>query len=410
MKTRLTRLVAAGVIALALSAPGAAADSTGDHRVLVLLATWGPQPWHVEDVRRTVFDEAGAFLRKSSFGLLTIRGDITPWLDAYPQRPACPEPLHERVAPGLSEGPLEAARSAGYTPSTYDRVVYVVPRTECEWNAVGVGREVLLNGLLSAWLVVHELGHTYGLAHARGTRCTGSVCRGDEYGDPFSPMGRGLVDFSSYEKLAMGWIRDVVRAGRAGTYRVGRPDVLAAAPHALVVPTGSGEYWLEQRLDVVPPGLAVRLVEPDVPDDDLAPPTRFQRDPARTGKEVVGVGEVFRVPGTFSVAYAPLADGSADLRFAWTDRARPSRPVVAAPRTVRAGRPFRVAWRTADGGSGVAFCTVAVDNRLAARVEGMTTTATVSVATRGARRLGVACTDRAGNRSRVSVRPLRVLR
>jgi hypothetical protein len=410
MKIRRTPIPAA-LAALSLFAPGASADTTGDHRVLVILASWGPQPWRVEDVRRVVFDEANAFLRRSSFGQLSLHGDVTPWLPAYPQRPACPVPTHERVAPGLSDGPLEAARSAGYSPAAYDRVVYVVPRTECDWNAVGVGREVLLNGMLSAWLVVHELGHTYGLAHARGATCMGGVCRPHEYGDPFSPMGRGLIDFSAYEKLTMGWIQDVVRTERTGSYRIGRPDVRSAPPHALVVATGSGEYWFEQRLDVDPSGLAVRVVEPDVPDDDLAPPTRFQHDPTHTGNDVVRAGEVFRSSGAFSVRYTPLADGNADLQFAWIDRVRPSRPVLVAPaRNVRAARPFRVAWRTGDGGSGVASCTVTLDRRVIARATGEAAAGLVVPGVRpGLHQLSVTCTDRAGNVSAAGLRRVRVV-
>ena len=403
-------LLAALLASLTLFVPGAAADSTGAHRVLVILATWGPQPWTVDEVRRTVFDESDAFLRRSSFGLLSLHGDVTPWLAAYPGRPACPPPLHERVAPGLSEPPLAAARRAGYAPEAYDRVVYVVPRTECEWNAVGVGREALLNGIVSAWLVVHELGHTYGLAHARGSTCRAGVCRPDEYGDPFSPMGHGLVDFSAYEKVTVGWLRDVARVRRAGSFVIGRPDVLGAAPHALVVPTGSGEYWLEQRLDVQPPGLAGRVVEADVPDDDLAPPTRFRHDPTRTGKDVVGAGEVYRVPGSFTVRYDPVAEGRATVVFAWTDRVRPNRPVVVAPNRVRAGRAFRVAWRTADAGSGVASCVVRVDGRIAARVESGVSSAVIAGAKRGTLRVAVACTDRAGNPNRASIRLVRVVR
>jgi hypothetical protein len=410
MKTRLTTIAATLAVLLSLAAPGASADSTGDHRVLVILATWGPQPWPAEDVRGVVFDEADAFLRKSSFGQLSLHGDVTPWLSAYAQRPACPAPIHERVAPGLSDGPLEAARSAGYSPAAYNRVVYVVPRTECEWNAVGVGREVLLNGMLSAWLVVHELGHTYGLAHAHGVTCMRTVCSPDSYGDPFSPMGRGLVDFSAYEKLTMGWIRDVVRTERTGSYRIGRPDILSAPPHALVVATGSGEYWFEQRLDVDPSGLAVRVVEPDVPDDDLAPPTRFQHDPMHTGTNVVRAGEVLRSPGAFSVRYTPLADGSADLQFAWIDRMRPSRPVLVAPRSVRAARPFRVSWRTNDPGSGVAFCAVRLDRRLVARAKGVTAAGLVVPGVKpGLHQLSVTCSDRAGNVSAAALRRLRAV-
>lgn len=355
-----------------------------------------------------MFGDADAFLRRSSFGQVSLHGDVTPWLAAYAQLPACPTPVHERVAPALSDPPTEAALRAGYAPSSYDRVIYVVPRTECTWEAVGVGREVLLNGSLSPWHVVHELGHTFGLAHARGTRCASAgACVTDEYGDPFSPMGRGFVDFSAYEKLTMGWIRDVVHARDPGTYRVGRPDVLAAVPHALVVETGRGEYWLEQRLDVDPAGLAVRTVESDVPDDDLAAPTKFVPDPARTGRRVVVVGETFAVPGAFSVRYARLDD----LDFAWTDRVRPTRPALTSPASrVRAGRPFRVTWKTSrDTGSGLAFCLVRIDARTVARVEESASTTAPALST-GYHRVSVACTDRAGNQSRAAVRRIRAFR
>ncbi len=310
---------------------------------MVILATWGPQPWDASEVRRAVFDDADEFLQRSSFGQVSLHGDVTPWLAAYPQEPVCPAPVHERVAPALSDPPTAAAARAGYAPSSYDRVIYVVPHIDCPFNAVGVGREVLLNGVLSPWHVVHELGHTFGLAHAHGLRCNSAGgCTRDEYGDPFSPMGRGFVDFSAYEKLAMGWIRDVTRAASPGTYRVGRPDVLAASPHALVVKTGRGEYWLEQRLDVDPPGLAVRFVEPDVPDDDLAPSTMYVAP-------VVATGKTFALAGAFSAHYVPLDASHADLEFAWTDRVRPTRPVLRAPADrVRAGGPLRVAWSSRD--------------------------------------------------------------
>jgi Gametolysin peptidase M11 len=50
---------------------------------------------------------------------------------------------------------------------------------------------------------VHELGHTYGLAHAGASECP--LCPILEQGDPFSPMGSGFVDFSAYEKHLLGW-------------------------------------------------------------------------------------------------------------------------------------------------------------------------------------------------------------
>jgi hypothetical protein len=384
-----------------VSAGNAVGDAEGDQRVLVILATWGPEPWAPEEVRRAVFDEANAFYRRSSFGQFSLHGDLTPWLAAYTARPACPAPVHERVAPALADPPLAAARSAGFVPDSYDRVIYVVPKTECPWEAVGVFREVLLNGTMNAWIVVHELGHTYGLAHARGVVCTGSACRASEYGDPLSPMGHGFVDFSAYEKHVMGWITDVSRADQSRVYGVGRPDVVDAKPHAFVVPTATTEYWFEQRLDGPEPGLAVRRLEKDVPDDDLAPPTWFVNAPVRSGRTTLAAGETFSLRGVFSVRYSPSVVGNANLRFVWTDRTRPTPPALLAPgRRVVAGRPVRVAWRrSGDGGSGVAFCTVRLDGRIVTRSV-TSRTALIPALRRGAHTIGVTCTDRAGNRSR----------
>lgn len=403
------RLVAAAAaLFIAFGVSDALGDATGDQLALVILATWGPEPWSGDEVRQAV-EDADAFLRRSSFGQLSLQSTVTPWLAAYPGQPACPQPVHERLAPALADPPLAAARLAGFDPDAFDRVIYVVPKTGCEWFGIGVGREVMLNGTVSGWIVVHELGHTYGLAHARGRVCD-PTCRISEYGDPFSPMGRTLGDFSAYEKHVMGWITDVARAERSGNYTVGRPDVLAAAPHALVVPAAQTEYWLEQRLDVADPGLTVRYLDVDVPDDDLARPTRFVNDPTRVGRDTVARGERFAVPGVFSVRYTPIADGRATLAFTWTDRTRPTRPTLVSPRRrVAANRPFNVAWRVSrDGGSGVEFCAVTVDGRIAAR-EAERRSATVAAVRRGRHRIGVTCTDRAGNRSRAAARQVQAV-
>jgi hypothetical protein len=381
------------VVALAaLLVPGASAESTGDLRTLVILATWGPQAFDPAEVRHGVFDDAEEFLQRSSFGQVSLHGDVTPWLNAYAERPTCPAPVHERVAPALSDPPTEAAIRAGYTPSSYDRVIYVTPRIECVWDALGVRREVFLNGVFSSWHVVHELGHTFGLAHAHGMRCTSAgACRKDEYGDPLSPMGRGLVDFSAYEKLTMGWIHEVAHAATPGTYRVGRPDALDAPPHALVIPTARGEYWLEQR-----EGLSVRYVEADVPDDDLAASTMF----------VARAGESYTLAGVFSVRSVPVDERYANLEFAWTDRTPPTRPTLRVPARIRAGRAFRISWSTRENGSGVASCVLRVDGRTVANEQA---SASVVLAKRGLHRLAVGCTDRAGNESRRAMKRVRIV-
>jgi hypothetical protein len=405
---RIAGLVAVAAALLAPASAAAPSAVVGSQRALVILATWGPQPWPRSEAEQALA-EASAFLAKSSFGQLSLQGTVTPWLRAYPREPTCPPPEHERIPPPLTDGPRAAAEAAGFSVASYERLVYVVPETDCPWRGVGVGREVMLSGILSGWAIVHELGHTYGLAHARARICDAAACHSDEYGDPFSPMGHGLVDFGAFEKRQLGWIGDVVETSSAGAFEIGRPDVRTASPHALVVPTGRGEFWFEQRLDVAAPGLVARIVLADIPDDDLAPPTLFIENPTRASRPTIAPGEEFREAGVLAVRYSPRPNGRAEVRFDWIDRTRPLAPRLAAPRRVRVGRSASVAWASTDSGSGIASCVLAVDGRRA--LEGAADgKVTIGPLRRGTHRLTASCTDRAGNRSRASTARIRAVR
>jgi hypothetical protein len=379
-------LLVVAVCLVPFIAPAASAADVGNQHVLIVLATWGPQPFAREDVA-SAFAEAARFYDKSSFHQLKLTATVTPWLPAFPGPVGCPDDLGDHVPIAFSSPPDAAAAAAGYRVESYDRVMYVTARMACDWDGLGVGHQIVLNADRNWNDMVHELGHTYGLAHARREQCRG--CAKDEYGDPFSPMGHGLLDFSAYEKLQMGWLHEVAHVARPGAYSIGRPDVQGATPYALVVETGLHEYWVEQRLDATPPGLVIRSIEPDLSDFMVAPELMLYV-PALT----VGRGETFRIGGVFSVRYA----GVGRVRFAWLDRTKPSAPSV----SVSAGR---IAWSSRDRGSGVASCTVALDGR---KVGGGSATGTMTVPAvkRGTHHLSVTCVDRAGNRSRATVRRL----
>jgi hypothetical protein len=404
------RRIALIAVAVAVTVPIAAAApsaATGEQRVLVLLATWGPEPWRVAEVAQAAAD-ADVFLRKTSLHQLGLRITTTAWLKGYPEQPDCPPPEHTRIPVALTAGPEAAAEAAGYSVASYDRVVYVVPRIACPWLAVGVGRQVMLNGTLSAWTIVHELGHTYGLAHAYSKACKTGSCSHDEYGDPFSPMGHGLVDFSAYEKVVLGWIQPVGRVERAGSYSIGRTDLPGATPEALVIPTGAGEYWFEQRPEAETPGLAARIVEPDIRDDDLAAPISLIENPTGGNRPTIAQGETFRVPGVLSLRYDASGEGRATVAFEWLDRT-PPRIRLVAPARLASGRQARVSWAATDAGSGVVSCTLSVDRRVVMTGEAKGAAA-VGPLRRGRHQVAVTCVDRAANRSRPTIRSVRVFR
>jgi len=378
-------VAAATLVPFSAPATVAADRAVGDEHVLIVLATWGPQPFKPEDVS-SAFAEAARFYDKSSFHQLELSADVTPWLPAFTVPAACPEDEGDHVPAAFSSGPDAAAAAAGYRVEAYDRVMYVTARMACSWDGLGVGHQIVLNGDRNWYDMVHELGHTYGLAHARRETCRG--CSKEEYGDPFSPMGHGQLDFSAYEKLQMGWLHDVAHVSRAGTYSIGRPDTRGATPYALVIETGLHEYWIEQRLDAAPPGLVVRTIEPDL-SDFMAAPELMLYVPALT----VARGETFRVGGVFSVRYS-----AGRVRFTWVDRTRPNAPSVSVHAT-------RITWASRDKGSGVASCTVTVDSRAVGRGPA-TGTMTLPAMRSGTHRVAVACVDRAGNRSRATTRRL----
>ena len=79
------RLLAVALLGLSLAATPSAQSVFGDpvvgpQRILVVLATWGPQPFARDNVRRVVFDEADAFYRAASYGKASLTGVVTPWL------------------------------------------------------------------------------------------------------------------------------------------------------------------------------------------------------------------------------------------------------------------------------------------------------------------------------------------
>jgi hypothetical protein len=379
-------LLVAAACAVTFIAPAAiAADrAVGSERVLIVLATWGPQPFTPADVSSS-FAEAARFYDRSSFHQLELSAEVTPWLPAFTAPAPCPEDEGDHVPASFSSGPDAAATAARYRIASYDRVMYVTARMACNWDGLGVGHQIVLNADRNWYDMVHELGHTYGLAHARREICRG--CSKDEYGDPYSPMGHGQLDFSAYEKVQMGWLHEVAHISRPGTYSIGRPDVQGATPYALVIQTGLHEYWVEQRLDATPPGLVVRSIEPDL-SDFMAAPELMLYIPALT----VGRGETFRVGGVFSVRYA----GVGRVRFTWLDRTGPTAPSV----SVHAPR---ITWSSRDRGSGVASCAVALDGRVVGR-GGARGSVTLPAMKGGAHRASVTCVDRAGNRSRPTVR------
>jgi hypothetical protein len=413
------RLVVLAALAVAVACPGAAHTAVlGEQRVLIMLVTWGPQPYPREQAQAAL-DESAAYMRSASFGRTWIVGEVTPWMQALSARPS-----------GCDLQPITAAAQAaaqarGYDTARYTTLGIAVPQIDCFWTGAYFPPGIWMNGEMNRHLVSHELGHTYGVTEEGPAWMCTPTCRSQPYGNPFSVMGHGLSDFGAWEKTQFGWLGPVPRVERAGRYRIAAIDRPSSEPQALRVLVAGDEYWFEYRPAVpiwafgsaqAAAGIVVYGHANELGEASRFPGRNYVlNDPVRRGRPSVQAGETFSVPGAFAVTVGSADAAAAEVTFRWTDRVRPGRPRVLRP--VRRGRRLIVRWRRgAERGSGAAAHEVYLDGRRAGRVSAVRATGGVLVtnddrmtipASRGRHRLSVVAVDRAGNRSRPATRFVR---
>jgi hypothetical protein len=307
-------LVVAALLAT-LIVQQAGAVVRGDKRVLVVLATSGSQPYSVADVERTVRG-ADAFFRASSFGQVRLDVDVTPWLAAFKTDPGCGGLTSASFEAVISPARV-AAKGAGYNAARYDDAIYAIADSRCAFHGETWGNEVILTRQPTLRLMVHELGHAFGLGHAQDSSCVNAsgICGSlDETGDPFSPMGSGEADFSAYEKTVLGWIRPQPRVTVAKRYVLAPPTSQSSLAQALVVEADQGAWWIEYRSQPFR-GLLFRFVEDGRAGSPFAPSAVLISNPTKAKRPWLVPGESFRLPGSFKVTLTKATAARAEVRF-----------------------------------------------------------------------------------------------
>lgn len=305
-------LLAVVVLFAAVVLPSAGAAPKANERVLVVLASTGAKPYTAAEVQRT-FEQANAFIQRSSFGQMQVHVDVTPWLTGLTVKPSCG--ASDGTVESIFGPPRRAAAGAGFDTGRYDTVIYALPDAHCGFFGATFGHQIMLTREPTLDLLLHELGHTFGLAHAMGSDCTDLLrCGLDDTGDTFSPMGSGSLDYSAYEKSVLGWIPAQPRVTTAKRYALAPPTSKTRVAQALVVDTSQGTWWIEYRSQPFR-GLVFRFVDPENHSAPYAQSAVLILKPTKHARPWIVKGETYRIPFSFRVTLTKTTATRAEVRF-----------------------------------------------------------------------------------------------
>ncbi|WP_446637169.1 NEW3 domain-containing protein [Vibrio rotiferianus] len=241
------------------------ASSFGEQRTLVMLLNFQDNiqtPWSAEQARELVFGQVNDFYKENSDDQVWLTGDVVGYY-TLPMNATCDTWTIHTTAE-------DVALDNGINFDNYARIVYVFPEnSSCGWTGKGtVGgnpSKAYVNGSLTLRTVGHELGHNFGLHHAKDFDCgsdiIGDRCASAEYGDALDIMGMSGITghFNAFSKEFLGWIStdsgNVVSVEADGSYLLAPVETpRSGSAKGLKIRRGTDEvtgkplwYYLEYR-------------------------------------------------------------------------------------------------------------------------------------------------------------------
>lgn len=309
------------------------------------------EPWTKSFVRGLYFTNTksvAAYFSEVSNSSMTITGDVFGYFTITAKTTSCNYGDWATTA-------RQMATASGINLSSYDHVVHAFGKVSaCPWGGMAqvYGKYNWINGSMTPFVTMHELGHNLGAHHASTMTCSSGGsrvpmsgnCSVSEYGDPFDLMGQDASGgnlqrhLQTWHRRQLGYLgsSDQQTVTKNGHYSVSTAQVSGGLPRILRIARNSSQfYYLEFRqpygafdtyssTSAVVKGVLVRLA-PDTKRTqsfllDMNPSTSSFSDAA------LAVGQTFTY-GSVSVTTTSISSSGAKLRIqVGPDTLAPSTP------------------------------------------------------------------------------------
>lgn len=387
----------------------------GDHGLMIVPIFWSAhrQPTRAELARLDPLPAllglgraTAAYWSGQSAGAIRIHPSVLPWV-----RVPVPHGCDENELLDLA---MEAWRTRPSSDPFQHVMVYFPARGDCGFAGLGVigGNVIWVNGTLAPNVGAHEIGHNFGLGHARSALCRAGAarvplsgsCALAEYGDSADVMGGGFGSLNSSFADYLG-LATVVPAETGRTRRVTLAPLSAVtAVRAVRISVPQGYVYLDYRpggdgpaawsgvqAHYLPSTLVPYSELLDLPSDSTAPFSRVSL-PALA---------VWRVPGApVAVRLESVGPRGATVVVepTGTDGAAPAMADATVPQSGHrypSAVPLR--WTPPPAVARAVAQTVYLDDVPVRRLPPTVSALTLAAVPRGRHRVQVAATDQAGN-------------
>lgn len=221
--------------------------------VLLINFSDGPtQPWTIEQIRDAVFTGTGSvnkYYQENSFGQQELVGKLRPDGDIIGYI-TVPHNLTTCDYRDFTYKAEQLAVAQGNDLSGYDHIIHIWPSLSCGFSGIVYGSYTTqsgasgINGSIGLYVMGHELGHAFQAFHGQTWDCRENGVRVsisntcalvDEYGDPFTIMGRSTHHHTISEKS--------FDTGPT-TYGTTKKPNWLQPPNTLTLSSGDGTYML----------------------------------------------------------------------------------------------------------------------------------------------------------------------